>query len=94
MRFWILPLLAFKLAAQTPLFEVASIRPANPPFTLPPLCGGLIESPDNIVSQESVLASGVYILEQLLTEAYRDEADDFNFDSPGWLKITAFLPSA
>lgn len=92
MRFWIFPLFALTLSGQTPSFEVASIRPKDPPFSALPLCGNrVVVSPDNILSPESLLSSGVNTLSGLLSEAYNDEVEDFDF--PQWSRLGPFTIS-
>jgi len=84
MYLWTLPLLAMTLAAQTPSFEVASIRPATP--TTP---GGLIcgtsTNPEAVVSgSESVLATGAGTLILLIADAHQNMVDGLDF--PQWVK--------
>jgi len=81
MRLWFLPLLALSLAAQTPSFEVASIRPANRTITGLPPCGRVDASPETVLTID--LASSVLRLDNLISDAYRDEVDDFDF--PRWI---------
>lgn len=79
MRFWPLPLLALTLAAQTPSFEVASIRLANITLTGSSPCGNTFK-----LSPDSVLASGIYRLDVLIEDAFRDVVDDFEL--PQWAR--------
>jgi len=85
MRLWLLPLLMLPLAAQTPSFEVASIRPSNARTgTGLPLCGNINTSPDTLLTRESALRTGVYGLSGLLGEAYHEDVDDFDY--PQWTR--------
>ncbi|MEO5924958.1 MAG: TIGR03435 family protein [Bryobacteraceae bacterium] len=84
MRFWAPLLLCLPLSAQTPTFEVASIRLANRTLTGLHLCGRVDVSSDTILSSESLLTSGIHRLDGLIDDAYRDEVDDF--DLPQWVR--------
>lgn len=85
MRLSILPLLAVSLTAQTPSFEVASLRPAKSVGTSPPaICGKLNLNPDSLIGPEGPLHSGVHALAALIEAAYHDEVDDFDF--PEWTR--------
>ncbi len=78
LRFLLLPLFSLALAAQSPSFEVASIRPSTSLMTSVPLCGNITLSP------ESVLVSVVYRLDVIISEAYFDQVDDW--DLPSWTR--------
>jgi uncharacterized protein (TIGR03435 family) len=85
MRCWVLPLFALTLTAQTPSFEVASLRPAKSPGTPTlPLCGNLNLNPESVIGTDSLLHSGVHALAALIESAYYDEVDDFDF--PDWTR--------
>lgn len=84
-RFSILSLFALTLTAQTPSFEVASIRPAKSVGTIPPaICGTFNLNPESVMGPESLLPSGVHSLAALIEAAYHDEVDDFEF--PEWTR--------
>lgn len=85
MRFRILPLLPLALAAQPLSFEVASVRSSGQPSTPSAPCNSLT------VSSESVLSTGVHTFRTLVTEAYADQADDF--DLPVWTNSSRFSVS-
>lgn len=90
MRFWTFLLLALTLAAQTPSFEVASIRPSNSTITIRPLCSGSIfAKSESVLSPES--SSGVYTIADLIRESYYDEADDFDYSQ--WTRLDPFAVS-
>lgn len=76
-------LLALTISAQTATFEGASIRPANRTLTGLAVCGRVDVSSDTILSVEGTVSSGVHRLDTLISDAYRDEVDDF--DLPGWM---------
>lgn len=80
MRYGLLPLLAFTLAAQEPSFEVASIRPSTS------LVGGTPPCRNHKLNPESVLATGYWRLSDLIRGAYEDVVDDF--DLPQWTVYT------
>ena len=75
MRFWALPWLALQLAAQTPSFEVASIRPSQSSVTSAGLCYRM--KPGTV----HVQAAGVS-LAGLLIDAYEGAVD--RFELPNW----------
>lgn len=85
MRPLLLLLLPLTLCAQTPAFEVASIRPLNgPPVAGGPICGANLR-PENLVSgPESVLAGGTATLVSLINQAYVDSLEGFDF--PEWAR--------
>lgn len=78
MRLRLLALLTFPLAAQTPSFEVASIRPSKSLVSNSSLCANLKLSPD------SVLAFEVHRLDGFIRDAYGNVVEDF--DLPEWLR--------
>jgi len=80
-RLWPLPLFALTLAAQTPSFEVASIRPGNRTNT-----GSLCRNHN--LNPESVIAFAVWPLSAVIEDAYADEVDDFDF--PQWSRMGNF----
>ncbi len=82
MRLLFLPLFSLTLAAQTPAFEVTSIRPGNRTTTVPGTCGRVDVSSDTVLNPESFVHSGVHRLRDLIEDAYWDEVDDF--DLPSW----------
>ena len=81
MRFWALPWLALQLAAQTPSFEVASIRPSQSSATSAGLCYGLKPG------TEHLQAAGVS-LAGLVIDAYQGVVD--RFELPTWASSSRF----
>ncbi len=83
MRYSLVPLLALTLSAQTPAFEVASIRPVAGRGPGVAICG-LSPSPQAAVSgPEGKLISGTRELFALVRNAYEDMVDTIDF--PQWV---------
>ena len=80
MRFWT-PLLALQLAAQTPSFEVASIRPSQSSVGSSGLCYGIK------TGTEHVQAAGIS-LAAMIIDAYQGVVD--RFEIPNWASSSRF----
>jgi uncharacterized protein (TIGR03435 family) len=90
-----LPLLALTVVAQTPSFEVASIRPGASPSSGALICGPVFAKPGSLLNTESKQSAGTYTLASLIEDAYQTEVDDFDF--PQWtrtgpLAVSVLIP--